>query len=68
MLTRPIAFELLEAVPGRNAKVIEGFRRIDGDEFAKHHPAQIGRIVSHRLPAKEALRIPVAEALNHLGS
>ena len=68
MLAHAIALELLQAVPRRNVKVIEGFGRIDGDEFAKHYPAQIGRITSNRLPAKEALSIPVAEALDHLGS
>jgi hypothetical protein len=68
MLPRPVASELLQAVSGRNAKVIEGFGGIHGDEFAEHRSAQFGWIPADRLPAEQAPCVPIAETLDHAGS
>jgi hypothetical protein len=60
-----IAFELLEAIAWRDAKVIEGFGGIDGDEFTEHDATEIGRIPADGLPAEEAHGIPRSLGSRH---
>ena len=68
MLPRSVAFELFEAIAWRDAKVVEGFGGIDGDELTEHDATEIGRIPAYGLPAEEAHGIPIAEALDHTRS
>lgn len=65
MLPRAITFELLEPVAGRDAEVVEGLRRVEGDQFPEHDAPELGGIVPDRLAAEQARRIPIAEGLDH---
>ena len=68
VLARPIALEFLKPIAGRDAKVIEGFRGVDSDEFAKHDSQELGRVSTDGSPLEEGLGVPVGEAFDHLGS
>jgi hypothetical protein len=65
MLARAIAFELLEAIAGRNPEVIEPFRRVDRDELTEHGPHELRRIATDVLALEEGFGVAVGEALDH---
>ena len=68
VLSRPIALEPLEPIAGWHAKVIERFGGIDNHQLAQHGSQELGRVAAHPFSTKEALSVPVAEALDHLVS
>jgi hypothetical protein len=65
VLPGPITAQLLQAVSGRDAKIIQDLRRVDRNKLPEHNPSQLGRVTADRLARKEALGITVAEALDH---
>jgi len=65
VLPGSIAAQFLEAVSGRDAKIVESLRRVDRDELAKHRPPQLGREPANWLAGEEAFGVPVAKALDH---
>ena len=65
VLSRPIALEPLEPIPGWHPKVIERFSGIDNHQLAQHRAQELGRVAAEPFPAEEALSVPVAEALDH---
>jgi len=65
VLTGAIAFELFEAVPGRNAEVIELFGGVHDAELPQHEPLELGREATDWLALEQALGVPVGEAVDH---
>lgn len=65
VLPGAIATQFLQAVAGRDAKIVGRLRRVDRDELAEHRPSQLGWIPADRLAGKEAFGVTIAEALDH---
>jgi hypothetical protein len=65
ILTGTVALELLQPVAGRHLQVLQRLRSIDSYQLPQHGTLECRRVAPHALPAKEALRVPVGEALYH---
>jgi hypothetical protein len=65
VLTAPIARQLLEPVPGRNAKVAEALSGVKDQELLARCPEDIVGQASGWEPVKNELRVLVPEALDH---
>jgi hypothetical protein len=65
VLTSPIPFELLEAVPGRHPKIGELFGRVDRDQLPEHRALERRRVAADGLTAEQARRVSVAKAVDH---
>ena len=68
VLTDPIAAQLLQPIPRRDAQVIQRDRGVDLSQFAQHDAVQRARQAPHGLTVEQALGIAVGEALDHPGS
>jgi hypothetical protein len=66
VLPRAIAFELFQAIPGRDSKIFERSGAVKHQKLPEGRPAKIGR---GNAPAfsrpPEFLRLPVCEAPDH---
>jgi hypothetical protein len=67
VLTGPIALELLEPVTGRDTEILELLGGVHSHELAQHGPLEVGGKPPDGLAGKEALGIPVGEAVDHPG-
>jgi hypothetical protein len=66
VLALAIAFELLQAIPRRDSKILERPRGVKHQQLSERRPAKIGRRDSPALPGfPELLRLPVCEAPDH---
>jgi len=68
MLSRAIAFELLEPVPWRHAEIVEHLGGVHGDQFAEHRAQKLGGIAPNALTLEQGFGMPIGEALDHLRS
>ena len=50
---------------GPNGVGFELLSGIDLDKFAEHHALELAREAAHEFTAKQALRIPIGETLDH---
>lgn len=66
VLPGSIPAELLEAVSGRRAQVIEGLGRIENDQLSQHHALQRTRVPPNSLTSEQPLRVAISETLDHL--
>src|SRR4051794_3542179 len=67
VLAAPIATEFFQAIPGRDAQVVECFSRVARDELTEHRPAHLRWVATHGLAGKEAFGVTIAEALDPRG-
>ena len=67
VLARAIPFELLEPVAGWDTKVNELLGGVHEAELAEHEALELGREPAHGLAAKQALGVPIGEAVEHPG-
>ena len=65
VLARAVAFELFESVAGRHTQVLQLLGGINEANLAEHEPEQVGREPPDALPLRQALGVPIREALDH---
>ena len=66
VLTGAIAFELFQAVAGRDLQVRQIFGSINETQFAQHESVELGREAPHAFSAEEPFCVPIAETVDHL--
>jgi len=64
VLPRAITPQLLQAIPRRNAQIVEVLRRVEQHQLSEHHAVQVSWQAPHRVALEQALRVAVREALD----
>lgn len=66
VLAGTISLELLQTVPRWDAQVVKLLGGVHQAEFAQHRAVELGGETPDRLALKQALGVPVGEALDHV--
>ena len=66
VLPRAIALQLLQAIAGWHAKIVQAFRRVYDHELAQHRTLQLGGETSNPRSLEQSLGVSIGEALDHL--
>jgi hypothetical protein len=66
VLPLTITFELLQPVSGRNAQITQDRRSVEHPEFPKRNTLDPRPEPPHGFAPKQALGVPVLEALDHI--
>jgi len=64
VLPGPVAFQCLQPVAGRHAKVVQHMRRVQHRQFALRHPFEIDEAPDPLAPGK-AFGVAAGEAADH---
>ena len=67
VLPGSLSAQLLQAIPGRHAEVVQADRRVELPQLAQRHALNVRAQLTHRLAVKQPLGSPVAETVNHGG-
>ena len=65
VLAGAIAFELLQAVAGRDAEILELLGGVNDTELPEHQPMELGGEAPDAFTPEEPLRVPIGEAGDH---
>lgn len=65
VLACSVSLEFLEAVARWHSQVLELIGRVHQAQLAQHESVQLCREASNGFAAKESLRVPIGEALDH---
>lgn len=68
VLPRAITFQLLQAIAGRDAEVLELLCGVYEAELSEQRTLEFGREAADTLALKQALGVPIGEALDHRGN
>ena len=67
VLAGAIAFQLLQAVAGRDPEILQPLGGVYHTKFPEHEPVELGGEAADPFALKEALRIAIGEAGDHRG-
>ena len=65
VLPGAIPFQLLQAISGRDAEVLELLCGVHEAELPEQRTLEVGREAADTLALKQALGVPIGEALDH---
>ncbi len=66
VLAAPSALELLQPIAWRYSQIAQCIGCVQSDKLSQHCSQYIRRKTPHWLAVKQALRVPIREAFNHL--
>ena len=67
MLAGPIALELLHAVAGRDAEILEPFGGVHHAKLPEHEPVELGWEAPDTFATEQPFRITIGEGRDHCG-
>lgn len=65
VLTGAIALELLQAIAGRDAEIVELLGGVHQPELSEHQPVELGREAPDAFALEQPLRIAIGETGDH---
>ena len=67
VLTGAISFQLFKSIARRDSQVVKLLGGVYESELPQHRPMEAGRKAPDGLALKQPLRVPIGEALDHVG-